>query len=120
MSTTQSIIVMLFAHLITDFTLQGWLADGKQKSWWYKISNGNLPNKYRHDYITALLCHALYWSIAVCIIPLWNSPILPCVIVFNTIIHALVDHLKCNEKILNLVQDQLLHLAQIAITATLI
>ena len=58
-------------------------------------------------------------SIAVCIIPLWNSPILPCVIVFNTIIHALVDHLKCNEKILNLVQDQLLHLAQIAITATL-
>ena len=72
---------MLFAHLITDFTLQGWLADGKQKSWWYKISNGNLPNEYLNDYIAALLCHALYWSIAVCIIPLWNSPILPCVIV---------------------------------------
>ena len=49
MNITQSIIVMLFAHLITDYTLQGWLADGKQKSWWNKISNGNLPNKYRHD-----------------------------------------------------------------------
>ena len=119
MSTTQSIIVMLFAHLITDFTLQGWLANGKQKSWWYKISNGNLPNKYSNDYIAALFCHALYWSIAVCL-PLWDSHILPWAIVGNTIIHAVVDDLKANKKRLNLVQDQLLHLAQIVITATLL
>ena len=118
MSTTQSIIVMLSAHLITDYTLQGWFADGKQKSWWDKISNGNLPPKYRYDYIVALICHALYWSIAVCL-PLWDSHILPWAIVGNTIIHAIVDDLKANKKRLNLVQDQLLHLAQIVITATL-
>ena len=118
MSTTQSIIAMLSAHLITDYTLQGWLADGKQKSWWDKISNGNLPPKYRYDYIAALICHALYWSIAVCL-PLWDSHILPLAIVGNTIIHAIVDDLKANKKRLNLVQDQLLHLAQIVITATL-
>ena len=119
MNTTQSVIVMLFAHLITDYTLQGWLADGKQKSWWNKITNGNLLPKYRHDYIAALICHALYWSIAVCL-PLWNSPMFLWVIIGNTIIHAIVDDLKANRNRLNLIQDQLLHLAQIAITATLI
>ena len=65
MNITQSIIVMLFAHLITDYTLQGWLADGKQKSWWNKISNGNLPNKYRHDYIAA--APELYESLRECL-----------------------------------------------------
>lgn len=63
MNITQTIIAMLSAHLITDYTLQGWLAEGKQKSWWDKISNGNLPPKYRYDYIAALICHALYWSV---------------------------------------------------------
>lgn len=119
MNTTQLIIVMLSAHLITDYTLQGWLANGKQKSWWNKISHGKLPHKYRHDYIAALICHALYWSIAVCL-PLWNSPILPWAIIGNTIIHAIVDDLKTNRMRLSLIQDQLLHLAQIIITATLI
>jgi hypothetical protein len=41
-------------------------------------------------------------------------------IVGNTIIHAIVDDLKANRNKLNLIQDQLLHLAQIVITATLI
>jgi hypothetical protein len=119
MNTTQTIIAMLAGHLITDYTLQGWLADGKQKSWWNKITNGNLPPKYRYDYIAALICHALYWSIAVCL-PLWDSPILPWAIIGNTIIHAVVDDLKANRSKLNLIQDQLLHLAQIVITATVI
>lgn len=43
MNTTQTIIAMLSAHLITDYTLQGRLAKGKQKSWWDKIANGKLP-----------------------------------------------------------------------------
>ena len=119
MNTTQSIIVMLSAHLITDYTLQGWLANGKHKAWWDKITDGNLPHKYRYDYIAVLICHALYWSIAVCL-PLWDSPILPWAIIGNTIIHAIVDDLKANRKSLNLIQDQLLHLVQIVITATLI
>jgi hypothetical protein len=119
MNTTQIIIAMLSAHLITDFTLQGWLANGKQEAWWNKITNGNLPSKNRYDYIAALICHALYWSIAVCL-PLWNSPILPWAIIGNAIIHAIVDDLKANRNKLNLIQDQLLHLVQIVVTAILI
>jgi hypothetical protein len=119
MSTTQTIIVMLSAHLITDYTLQGWLADGKQKSWWDKAFGGKTPDKYRHDYVAALICHALYWSIAVCL-PLWNSPMFLWAIIGNTIFHAIVDDLKTNRKRLNLIQDQLLHIVQIAITVTLI
>jgi hypothetical protein len=119
MNTTQTIIAMLSAHLITDYTLQGWLADGKQKSWWDKAFGGKTPDKYRHDYIAALVCHSLYWSIAVCL-PIWNSPMFLWAIVGNTIIHAIVDDLKANRNKLILIQDQLLHLAQIVITATLI
>lgn len=118
MNVTQTIVVMLSAHLITDYTLQGWLADGKQKSWWNKIANGNLPPKYRYDYIAALICHGLYWSIAVCL-PLWNSPMFLQAIIGNTIIHAVVDDLKANRSKLNLIQDQLLHFAQIVVTAIL-
>ena len=119
MSTAQTIIVMLSAHLITDYTLQGWLADGKQKSWWDKAFGGKTPEKYRHDYIAALMCHSLGHSISVCL-PLWNSPMFLWAIIGNTTIHAIVDDLKANRKRLNLIQDQLLHLAQIVITATLI
>lgn len=119
MNTTQMIIVMILAHLITDYTLQGWLANGKQKSWWDEICGGKTLEKYRYDYIAALVCHALYWAIAVCL-PLWNSPMLVWAVVGNTIIHAIVDDLKANRKKLTLVQDQLLHLAQIAVTAILI
>lgn len=113
MSTTQTILVMILAHLIADFNLQGWLADGKQKLWWHSMS---APKKYRYDYIAALVCHALYWSIAICL-PLWNSPMLAYAVISNTIIHAIVDDLKANRKKLNLIQDQLLHLAQIVVTA---
>ena len=119
MNATQTIIAMLLAHLISDFTLQGWLAEGKQKKWWNKVANDNLPPKYRYDYIAALICHALYWSIAVCI-PLWNSPMLLVAIIGNTIVHAIVDDLKANRNKLNLIQDQIIHFAQIVVTATLI
>jgi hypothetical protein len=110
---------MLSAHLITDYTLQGWLADGKQKSWWDKAFGGKTPDKYRHDYIAALVCHSLYWSIAICL-PMYDSPHILVAVIANTIVHAVVDDLKANRKRLNLIQDQLLHLVQIVITATLI
>ena len=116
MNTTQTIIAMIFAHLITDYTLQGWLADGKQKSWWVKMFGGKTHDKYKYDYIAALVCHSLYWAIAICI-PLWSSPYLFAAVVSNTIIHAVIDDLKANRHKINLVQDQLLHLTQLIITA---
>ena len=57
------LVLMLLGHLVADYTLQGWLADGKQESWWKKVCGGVIPDKYKYDYVAALFCHALYWSI---------------------------------------------------------
>ncbi len=114
--TWQAILVlMLLGHLVADYTLQGWLADGKQKSWWTKICGGEIPNKYKHDYIAALVCHSLYWSMFVCAPFYASSHFLPAIIL-NTGVHAVVDDLKANRKRINLVQDQLIHLVQILLT----
>lgn len=109
------LVLMLLGHLVADYTLQGWLADGKQKSWWEKICGGVIPDKYKRDYIAALYCHALYWSIFVCA-PFYSSNHLLLAIILNTAVHAVVDDLKANRKKISLVQDQLMHLAQILIT----
>lgn len=115
------LVLMLLGHLVADYTLQGWLADGKQKSWWRKIFGGHedaVPCKYKHDYIAALVCHALYWSIFICA-PFYASTYFIYAVLANTIFHAVVDHLKANLFKINLVQDQLLHLLQMAVTFAL-
>lgn len=110
------LILMLLGHLVSDYTLQGWLADGKQKKWWQKlVPNGELPRKYKYDYIAALICHALYWSIFICA-PFYASAYFLWAILANTVVHAIVDDLKANRGVLNLIQDQLLHLIQILVT----
>lgn len=109
------LVLMLLGHLVADYTLQGWLADGKQESWWKKVCGGEIPDKYKNDYIAALYCHALYWSIFVCAPFYASSNFLPAIIL-NTLVHAIVDDLKANQKRINLVQDQLIHLAQILLT----
>ena len=40
----------------------------------------------------------------------------PLVFVFNIIIHMITDNMKANKKKINLIQDQLIHLAQIVVT----
>jgi hypothetical protein len=110
------LILMLLGHLVADYTLQGWLADGKQKKWWQKlVPNGELPRKYKYDYVAALVCHALSWSIFICA-PFYASEYFLWAILANTVVHAIVDDLKANRGVLNLIQDQLLHLIQILVT----
>ena len=115
MSATLTFMLMLLAHLVADYSLQGWLADGKQKRWWQKCFGGATPPKYSHDYLTALVCHALYWSLMVCA-PLWWSSLLAPAVALNTAFHAWVDDLKANRLKINLTQDQLLHVLQIVVT----
>ena len=109
------LVLMLLGHLVADYTLQGWLADGKQESWWKKACGGEIPDKYKYDYVAALACHALYWSIFVCA-PFYASRHFLLAIILNAGIHFIVDDLKANRRRINLVQDQLLHLAQILVT----
>ena len=114
------LIFMIFAHITDDYYLQGWLASAKTKNWWEK----NAPNKlYSKDYIMALFCHSLSWSIMI-FLPIliyslynqidlnWFYLVLP----INLIIHAIIDDLKANKFKINLIIDQSIHFIQIFIT----
>lgn len=115
LSNQATLALMLLGHMLADYTLQGWLADGKQRTWWRKVIQNLDRTKYRYDYLAALFCHALYWSILVCL-PFLHSPYVLTAIVVNTFVHMAVDDLKANRRVLNLTQDQLLHFAQILLT----
>lgn len=126
MNITSLILWMIFFHVVADYNLQGWLATAKQKSWWenHEECRGCMW-KYKHDYIMALIMHSFCWTFMIMLpiayvnnftVNIWF------VLAFatNIVIHAYVDHLKANVKYINLWQDQLLHMAQIAITAFLL
>lgn len=109
------LISMVFCHIVDDYYLQGWLASAKQKSWWDK----NSPDKlYKHDYIAALFMHSFSWTFMMMLVPtiyiiLFGGRYYPLVFVANLIIHMITDNLKTNVKVINLWQDQLIHMIQI-------
>lgn len=110
---------MVFAHIVDDYSLQGWLANAKQRQWWKE----NAPDKlYKHDYIMALIMHSLSWSFMIMLpvaiyIKLQCQALFFIAFILNTIVHIVVDHLKANVHCINLIQDQCLHLLQILATA---
>ena len=115
------ILAMIFCHIVDDYYLQGWLASAKQKKWWEE----NAPQKlYNHDYIMALIMHSMSWSFMI-MLPIaismsFNVSILFVIIfILNAVIHALVDNLKANKLQISLITDQLIHLLQISVTATI-
>lgn len=118
MSISVVLILMLFAHIVDDFYLQGVLAKMKQKSWWKE----NAPDeKYKDDYIMALVIHSISWAIMIILPILFASAWNPHGAVYimagvNFIIHAIVDDLKANRKKINLIIDQNIHFMQIFVT----
>ena len=116
------ILCMIFFHIIADYNLQGWLASAKQKSYWEK----NAPDQmYKHDYICALVMHSFSWTFMI-MLPLMYvvgfkvSLFLLFLFVSNVLLHAITDDFKANKKVLNLWQDQSIHMHQIIITAALV
>lgn len=124
------IILTILAHIIEDFHLQGIMASMKQKSWWYdqfaKVSAEqpdrampDIMRKYDKDYIVVLILHGIEWSICVSLPALIlgdpQSGLVSVLIVILAmgILHALIDDLKANKQILNLIQDQTFHMLQI-------
>lgn len=110
------LLCMIFAHIVDDFYLQGILAKMKQKQWWEE----NAPNAlYKHDYIIALIIHAISWSCMIMApailfkLPNVNLLMIIILFIFNVVIHANVDNQKANMHKINLIQDQLIHLGQI-------
>ena len=122
MNTIFVILWMLFFHVVADYNLQGWLASAKQKSYWQE----NAPDKlYRYDYIMALIMHSISWTFMVMLpvayVNQFNIGIgFVGMFIANIAIHAVVDHLKANMKLINLWYDQLLHMGQIALMCLLI
>ena len=114
------ILAMIFAHIVDDWVLQGKLANFKQRSWWLEVAPDDL---YKHDYIMAMAIHSMSWSFMIHLPLAWIwfgfDVNLAFVISFaiNAAIHGYVDHLKANCHKINLVTDQLIHLAQILVTA---
>ena len=116
------LLTMLFCHIVDDYYLQGWLASAKQKSWWEK----NAPDKlYKNDYIMALFEHAFSWTFMIMLIPTICTYFNPCDLAYklyvfmfclNWVTHCIVDDYKANKKKINLIQDQLIHIAQIIMT----
>lgn len=117
------ILWMIFFHIVDDYVLQApCLSSLKQRFWW---QNNAPEEKYKNDYIWALIMHSFSWAFMI-MLPIayfvsfdihYGFVIM---IAFNTAIHALTDHAKANWKLINLWQDQLIHMAQIFITAGLL
>lgn len=114
------LLTMIFLHILDDFVLQpaGWLANAKQRSWWKE----HAPDpKYRYDYLCALFMHSFSWTFMIMFPIAWYA-VSPLNTIFywmfagNIVFHGAVDHLKANLRKINLIQDQLIHLAQIIIT----
>ena len=119
MNIILTIILMIFLHIIADYNLQGWLASAKQKSYWKEYTSNEL---YKYDYIMALFMHSFQWTFMIMlpIVFILNFTIDVCFIIWficNICIHMYIDHLKANDKIINLIQDQFIHILQIIATA---
>lgn len=110
------LFVMIFAHIVDDYYLQGILASLKQKTWWENQKSYN--PMYKYDYIVALIMHAFSWSfmISLPILYFGFTRWIAVAIILNTIIHGIVDDLKANKHKINLIVDQSIHIVQIIIT----
>ena len=119
MSKLFVILLMLFLHIVDDYYLQGILASMKQKSWW----KANAPDeKYKNDYIMALVAHGFSWTFMVMLpiaVLMDFNPGAEFYILFvgNMVVHSVTDHMKANERLINLVADQTIHVIQILYTA---
>lgn len=114
------LFVMIFAHIVDDYYLQGILASLKQKTWWE--NQKSYKPMYKYDYIVALIMHAFSWSfmISLPILQFGFTKWIVVAIILNTIIHGIVDDLKANKHKINLIVDQSIHIIQIIITWVLL
>lgn len=121
MSKLFVVLLMIFMHIVDDYYLQGWFASAKQKKYWEE----NAPEKlYANDYIWALIMHAFSWTFMI-MLPIafvkgFDIGILFLIIfVINLTLHAVVDDAKANKRKINLWTDQIIHLWQIVLTASI-
>lgn len=112
------LLLMIFAHIVDDYYLQGILAQMKQKRWWE--TREWFKSLYKNDYKMALLMHSMSWSIMILLPSMFLIEISPYLLlgafVCNAVIHYHVDDLKANRGKINLIVDQTIHLMQVFVT----
>lgn len=118
----QLLLLMIFAHIVDDYYLQGILASMKQKGWW---ENKEWSKQlYKDDYKMALLMHSMSWSIMILIPSMFligiDQYLALGMFLINTVIHYYVDDLKANRGKINLIVDQTVHLMQVFVTWLLV
>lgn len=112
------LLAMLFCHILDDFKLQNpVLRELKQRSWWE--GQPDMKPKYQNDYKIALALHGMSWAFMVMLpIMVWKQFDVGVGFVLiwaiQATVHAAIDDTKTNQGRINLVQDQLLHLCQVA------
>lgn len=117
-----TLLLMFALHIFADFHLQGLLIDMKQKNWWSKQLMSFKPSekqKYRNDHFVALLFHSFEWTFIFMLPVFFTEASITSILVafiINMLIHAIVDEMKCNMMLINLIQDQIYHIFQIIIT----
>ena len=126
---TKIVLLCLLGHYFADFTLQGCLAQMKQKQWWIdtinKYNSEHVSNPidldlYKNDWRTSLFAHGLYWSL-ITFLPIilftnTNDFFLIFIVFFNAIVHTVIDNMKANLHMMTLKQDQAWHFIQISLT----
>ena len=144
MSEIVLLLLMLLAHIVEDFHLQGKMADMKQKMWWAHMIDDAIEDSDRrngkktikddsyytfwdmrykqfgNDYIPVLILHGFEWAICVSIPVFFYTGFEPSMgyvlmVCVMAAVHSIVDHMKCNEMCINLVVDQAIHMVQIAV-----
>jgi peptidoglycan/LPS O-acetylase OafA/YrhL len=131
MNAVLALVLLFGLHVFADFHLQGILASMKQRVWWRgQLAKNNIPEEsysfYDNDYKAALWTHAFEWTFVtylpafvVCVMHrdrldmTWAYVVL---LATNVLWHKVVDDGKANELVLNLITDQVMHVAQIVIT----
>ena len=112
------LLLMIYLHIVDDYRHQGILAQMKQKSYWEE----NAPDRmYRYDYVVALFMHSFSWSFMIMLpLAIYNNFDIRMdflfMIVLNTVCHYIVDDIKANKGKINLIVDQIMHMAQIIVT----
>lgn len=122
------LLLMIFLHIVDDYYLQGRLSELKQKKVWR--DNPEYKDFYKYDYIVALICHGFSWSFVIHL-PFsimyftnlfdlsWDIKTqgqILFMIIIQAIVHSLIDDMKANDRSINLIQDQSIHLIQIIIS----
>lgn len=132
-------LITIFLHVYSDFYAQGWLSQAKCKEWWRKQEDASYIVKdaspqrraiyplYELDYWGMLIAHSAHWAFYILLPSLvygfFNASNIDffgfagtIVFVCNVFVHACIDNWKANAKLINLLEDQALHIIQIIVT----